>query len=133
MHIRRATDSEVKTPFDCYHYRIIYQTFHGMRDVLAALMRTRGTAILPFQYRRLDKAKRVVVEACPGSTLKRLGAPHQNYKQPTGGPLTAIRRRTRQRILAALETKIDIDDRQRRMIMRNGGGDALDAVIAALG
>jgi hypothetical protein len=26
LHIRRITDIEAKTPFDCYHYRIIYQT-----------------------------------------------------------------------------------------------------------
>src|SRR5262249_22388022 len=31
-HIRRLTDHEEKAPFDCYHYRIIYQTFYGMRD-----------------------------------------------------------------------------------------------------
>lgn len=24
MHIRRQTDTEARTPFDCYHYRIIY-------------------------------------------------------------------------------------------------------------
>ena len=33
MHIRRLTDTEQKAPFDPYHYRIIYQTFHGMRDL----------------------------------------------------------------------------------------------------
>jgi hypothetical protein len=26
LHIRRLTDVEAKAPFDCYHYRIIYQT-----------------------------------------------------------------------------------------------------------
>ena len=77
-HIRRLTDSEAKTPFDCYHYRIIYQTFHGMRDVLGPLRADPATAILPFQYRRLASARRVLVEACPSSTLKRLGLPHQN-------------------------------------------------------
>jgi hypothetical protein len=132
-HIRRATDTEAKTPFDCYHYRIIYQTFHGMRDVLDPLRRRRQTAILPFQYRRLASARRVLVEACPSSTLKRLGLPHQNYKQPEGGRLTRKRLRTRRAILAGLARQVALDDRQRRVIMRNGGGDALDAVIAALG
>src|SRR5205823_5434708 len=97
LHIRRLTDVEVKAPFDCYHYRIIYQTFYGMRDVLGSLLRHRGTAIVPFQYRRLAAACRVLVEACPASTLKRLGLPHQNYKQPQGGPLTPRRLRTRRR------------------------------------
>ncbi|HWE97994.1 MAG TPA: hypothetical protein VG269_28865 [Tepidisphaeraceae bacterium] len=132
-HIRRCTDHEAKTPFDCYHYRIIYQTFHGMRDVLSKLIGTKGTAILPFQYRRLPTAARVLVEACPGSTLKRMGLPHQNYKQAAGGPLTALRRRTRGAILEGLGAQIDIPPSLRRRMMRNPGGDALDAVIAAVG
>jgi hypothetical protein len=133
MHIRRATDTHAKAPFDCYHYRIIYQTFFGMRDVLLPLSTRPRTAILPFQYRKLTKADRVITESCPGSTLKRLGLPHQNYKQPTGGPLTRRRRHTRHAILAGLMEHIDIPPSLRRTIMRNPGGDALDAVIAAVG
>lgn len=132
-HIRRLTDIEARAPFDPYHYRIIYQTFYGMRDVLGPLRRRKHTAILPFQYRRLASARRVLVEACPASTLKRMGLPHQNYKQPEGGPLTHKRRRTRRVILEGLAAHVSISDPQRRAIMRNGGGDALDAVIAALG
>ena len=132
-HIRRATDHETKAPFDPYHYRIIYQTFHGMRDVLLPLTRVRETAILPFQYRRLTSARRVVVEACPASTLKRLGLPHQNYKQPAGGPLTRKRRRVRRAIIDGLAPLVEIGDAHRRRIMRDPGGDALDAVIAAVG
>jgi hypothetical protein len=133
IHIRRLTDVEARAPFDCYHYRIIYQTFYGMRDVLGPLARVRGTAILPFQYRRLAKARRVLVEACPASTLKILGLPHNNYKQPEGGPLTRKRLRNRRAILEGLANHVAIPDGQRRVIMRNGGGDALDAVIAAVG
>jgi hypothetical protein len=132
-HIRRLTDIEEKAPFDPYHYRIIYQTFYGMRDVLGPLRRRPQTAILPFQYRRLTNARRVLVEACPASTLKRLGLPHQNYKQPEGGPLTPKRRRTRRAILDGLARRVSLPDTDRRRIMRNGGGDALDAVLAALG
>ena len=133
MHIRRLTDREAKAPFDCYHYRIIYQTFYGMRDVLGRLHRHGRTAILPFQYRRLPAARRVLVEACPASTLKRLGLPHQNYKQPEGGPLTRKRLRSRRAILEGLAEHVALEDRHRRVVMRNGGADALDAVIAALG
>jgi hypothetical protein len=132
-HIRRLTDVEEKAPFDPYHYRIIYQTFYGMRDVLGVLRRRHHTAILPFHYRRLQTARRVVVEACPASTLKRLGLPHQNYKQPEGGPLTPKRRRTRRAILDGLTAHVLIGDAHRLRIMRNGGGDALDAVLAAVG
>jgi hypothetical protein len=132
-HIRRLTDIEERAPFDPYHYRIIYQTFYGMRDVLGPLRRRRETAILPFQYRRLAGARRVLVEACPASTLKRLGLPHQNYKQPEGGALTPKRLRTRRAILEGLGGYVVINDTDRRRIMRNGGGDALDAVLAAVG
>jgi hypothetical protein len=132
-HIRRLTDAEERAPFDCYHYRIIYQTFYGMRDVVGPLARRRDTAVLPFQYRRLAAARRALVEACPASTLKRLGLPHQNYKQPQGGPLTTKRRRTRRAILDGLEGIIEITAGHRLVMMRNGGGDALDAVIAAVG
>src|SRR5215831_6072225 len=107
-HVRRLTDSEERAPFDPYHYRIIYQTFFGMRDVLGPLRRRKRTAILPFHYRRLGAATRVLVEACPSSTLKRLGLPHCNYKQPQGGPLTARRRRTRRAILDALAGHVEI-------------------------
>ncbi|MFN2564815.1 MAG: DUF429 domain-containing protein [Gemmatimonadaceae bacterium] len=133
MHIRRETDHAAKAPFDPYHYRIIYQTFHAMRDVAAPLSRVGETAVLPFQYRRLPRAERVVVETCPSSTLKRLGLPHQNYKQPAGGALTPLRRRTRAAILRGLAPHVEIDLRHRRRIARDPGGDALDAVIAAVG
>jgi hypothetical protein len=133
MHIRRLTDHEAKTPYDCYHYRIIYQFFYGLRDVLGPLWRTRGTAVLPFQYRRLAGARRVVVEACPSSTLKRLGLPYQNYKQPAGGPLSRKRLRTRRAILDGISGRVLIDGRHRRTMMRNGGGDAMDALLAAIG
>lgn len=133
MHLRRTTDTEAKTPFDSYHYRIIYQTFHAMRDVARPLSETPGTAVLPFQYRKLRTARRVVVECCPGSVLKRVGVPHQNYKQPAGGPLTRKRLRTRHAILGWLGGEVTIGDRFRRVMMRNPGGDAMDAVIAAVG
>jgi hypothetical protein len=132
-HIRRLTDHEARAPFDAYHYRMIYLTFYGMRDVLDPLRRRRQTAILPFQYRRLGSARRVVVEACPASTLKRLGLPHQNYKQPAGGPLAPKRRRTRRAILDGLARQVEMEAGWRRVLMRNAGADALDAVLAAVG
>ncbi len=132
-HVRRLTDVEEKAPFDPYHYRIIYQTFHGLRDVLGPLRGDGATAILPFHYRRLPAARRVLVEACPASTLKRLGLPHQNYKQPEGGPLTRKRLRTRRAILDGLAGHVAFSERHRRMMMRDGGADALDAVLAAVG
>ena len=73
------------------------------------------------------------MEACPASTLKRLGLPHQNYKQPGAGPLTPERRKTRRVILAGLAGHVAIGRVRRAILMRDNGGDALDAVIAAVG
>lgn len=137
MHIRRVTDRESQTPFDCYHYRIIYQTFHGMRDILRHIHRAPETAVLPFQYSKLRKqsavVKRLVVEACPSSTLKRLGLPHRLYKQAGVKPPTAEKVAVRKTILAALERFAVISPSQRRIMLDNPGGDALDSVIAAIG
>ncbi|AWM35936.1 hypothetical protein GobsT_63290 [Gemmata obscuriglobus] len=133
LHCRRQSDVAAKAPFDAFHYRMIYQTFFGMRDVVRPLAATPGTAVLPFQYRKVPKAKRVVVECCPSSVLKRDGLPHQNYKHPKGGPLPRRCVATRHAILEGLARRVRIGDHFRRVIMRNPGGDALDAVIAAVG
>ena len=136
MHIRRSTDSETKTPFDCYHYRIIYQTFHGMRDVLARIAEQDATAVMPFEchsWQAKSPIRRVVVEACPSSTLKRWSLPHQNYKQPGNQPPDSVRRRTRRSIGKVLGSLVEISDHRRRVIMNNPGGDALDAVLAGVG
>ena len=95
--------------------------------------RARGTAVLPFDYDGLPGARRVIVEACPASTLKRLGLPHQNYKQTGTAPLTPERRKTRRVILAGLAEHVSIGRVRRQTLMRDNGGDALDAVIAAVG
>lgn len=142
MHLRRATDVETKTPFDCYHYRIIYQTFHGMRDVLGRISTDAETLVLPFDTpadargsERTDKGsvRRVVVEACPASTLKRWNAPHQRYKQSGGRSPTEDQRRTRRRILQPIARLVKLSRHRRKIMMDNPGGDAIDAVIAAIG
>ncbi|MEO1524840.1 MAG: DUF429 domain-containing protein [Planctomycetota bacterium] len=134
-HVRRTTDKETQTPFDCYHYRIIYQTFHGMRDVLAPIRNGDAVCVLPFQYEKLSgqKPDTVVVEACPSSTLKRLGLPHQNYKQSGNKPPEENHKRTRRAILKTLTRFVEISPHRRRIIMNNPGGDALDAVLAGVG
>src|SRR5262249_45625528 len=84
-------------------------------------------------YRRLPAARRVVVEACPASTLKRLGLPHHNYKQSEGGPLTRKRRRNRRAILAGLSAHVVLSEAQHRVAMRDPGGDARAATPPAVG
>jgi len=137
MHVRRTTDRETQTPFDCYHYRIIYQTYLGMREVLAPIARDMTTCVLPFQYRKMKQASRLVVEACPSSTLKRLRLPHRLYKQSAGKTPTPAQVVVRSMILNSLTSAktgfIDVSASFRRTMLHDPGGDALDAVIAAVG
>jgi hypothetical protein len=134
-HLRRQTDTESKTPFDCYHYRIICQTFHGMRDVLLPLrdggQADRQIAVLPFDPP--GRAKTLVVESCPGSTLRRLGLPHNRYKYTGRGPIPAKLKPNRTRLIDHLCKALEITEGDRRTLQRNPGGDAIDAVFAALG
>lgn len=132
-HIRRLTDVETRAPWDTYSYRIIYQTFYGMRDVLGALWGTEGTAILPFDYARLARSARVLVEACPSSTLRRLGLPHTGYKRAGAGALASSHRRARREILAGLASHVSVGRTRRRLVMLDPAGDALDALVAAVG
>lgn len=134
-HVRRATDRETQTPFDCYHYRIIYQTFHGMRDILGAVAGERSVCVLPFQYRKAMRQApaKILLEACPSSTLKRWGLPHRNYKQSGGRAPAEIHRRNRREILRWIDQYVSISSHRRRVIMNDPGGDALDAVLAGLG
>lgn len=131
-HVRRDTDRETKTPFDCYHYYIIYQTFYGMRDVLGPLGNDRSTVILPFQ-KITTRAKRVVAEICPSSTIKRLGLPHQNYKQNDTKPLADHRKAVRRTLMKGIRQEIELSASNRKKIADDGPGDALDAVVAAIG
>jgi hypothetical protein len=107
--------------------------FYGIRDVLDALSLDPATCIMPFQASKLDRARRVVVEACPGSTLRRLGLPFNRYKQSGSGPMDRKRRAVRESILDGLRAMIEVSEPDRKQILRNRGGDALDAVIAAVG
>ena len=104
-----------------------------MRDVLSVIADDQETAVLPFQHERINRAKRFVVEACPSSTLKRLGLPHQRYKQSGGKPPDAVHQKTRQAILSGIQPAVEISPYQRRVIMTDSGGDALDAVLAGMG
>lgn len=107
--IRRRTDVETSTPFDSYHYRIVYQTFHGMRDVLLPISKLPETAVLPFEYSRLASARRIVVESCPSSFLKRWNLPHSRYKQSGGKPPTGVHRANRLKILRGIDNLPKID------------------------
>lgn len=132
-HVRRRTDALARTPFDSYHYRIVHQTFVVMRDVCRPLLHDARTALLPFAYGRLPGAHRVVLETCPSSTLKRLGLPFRGYKDPGKASPSPEKVAVRRGILAAIEARARVPRALAERAMQDPGGDALDAMLAALG
>lgn len=69
--LMRATDDESKTPFSAYNLRLFRQTYFGIRDLLAPLVKEKLACILPMQ--QPSEGKPWIVEVCPASTLKKLG------------------------------------------------------------
>lgn len=123
--LRRLTDRDSATPFCVYNLRLYRQTYHGLRDVLAPLVRSGAACVLPMHRPTAGKAS--VVEICPASTLKR-----QKLYRPYKGK-RAEHRRARRNILTALEQRgLDLVGRAAwKAAVQDDGGDALDSMIAA--
>lgn len=127
--IRRKTDACARVPWCVYNIRLFRQTWNGIRHVLKPLVESdRGRAI-PMQSPAAGKP--LLAETCPASLLKREGIyrPYKKGRKPHDG------RAGREYILHELERRgmvRGLNQTLRRTILENGGGDALDAVIAAI-
>ena len=146
--LRRRTDDEAATPFSPYNLRIYKQTFHGMTSVLKPLRSRNEIAVLPFDRlpemadssgRRLPfhhaasgRAPHIyLMEVCPASVLKALEYPDKGYKR-------ADERSRRQRLELLQRLVRDglvrpVARQLRDRITDDANGDALDAVLAAVG
>ena len=122
--LRRATDREARTPFSSYNLRLYRQTWTGIVELLAPLVRA-GAVVVPMQPPRPGVPR--LLEVCPASTLKCAGL-YRPYKGRT-----AERRKARAEILAALVAAEDLEvpGEIGRRAIEDPGGDALDALIAA--
>jgi len=126
--IRRATDRAAKTPFNSYNLRIYRQTWWGIAHLLSPLLTSGQAIIRPYQPMPAQPHP-IVIEACPACSLKSIGF-YPAYKGRDGA-----HRRERK---AVLETLIDFGLLEpppsliRRTLLDNAGGDALDAVLAAV-
>lgn len=124
--IRRACDRESRVPFAAYNLRIYRQTYYGIRDVLAPLLRLGAAVILPMERPRPDRPW--VIETCPASTLKHAGL-YPSYKGR--GDAASVARRhianglVQRGLLAPLSRSL------RSLAIENHGGDALDCMVAA--
>ncbi|MFB6083127.1 MAG: DUF429 domain-containing protein [Halorientalis sp.] len=122
--LRRETDGPVGAlcPYGSHVWK---QTFFGIRDVLAPLARTDAVAVRPMQ----DAGDVSLCEVYPAATLASCDLPAAEYKD--GGQPARERRRT---IVEGLEAETPLAFAQgvRAELIDDAGGDALDAVVAAL-
>ena len=93
--LKRDTDREKRTPFSPYNIRIYRQTYFGIRDLLAPLVKERQACVLPMQSAQPDRAW--LLEICPASTLQQKDL-KQSYKGRSTHQYEA-----RARILEAIE------------------------------
>ena len=123
--LKRRTDRRTATPFCAYNLRLYRQTYWGIAAVLAPLVGNGRVAIVPMQ--RQPGASVTLAETCPASTLKRLDC-YRPYKGRD--PALTVSRRG---ILDRLRREgLRIGEALAACAVEDRGGDALDAVIAAM-
>lgn len=144
--LRRRTDREARAPFSPCSLRMYRQTFHGMVHVLRPLRRRPEVAVLPFDRlaATADDGERLpfnraaggqqphvyLMEVRPASLLRALELPASGYKGLGAGP--AAGRQAIFRHLTAAGLVRPTARALRRRIIEQPGGDALDAVLAAV-
>jgi hypothetical protein len=126
--IRRIADREAKTPFNSYNLRIYRQTWWGIAHLLNPLVISARASVRPFQPLPI-KSRPILIEACPACSLKSIGF-YPTYKGRSGA-----HRLERKAILSKLLDSGLLErptTATQRVLLDNVGGDALDAVIAAV-
>jgi hypothetical protein len=126
--LRRRTDRDEKTPFNSYNLRIHRQTWWGIVALLAPFVVSGAAVIRPYQPMP-RRPKPIVIEACPACAMKSIG-----FYPPYKGRETA-HRAARAAVLRKLIGDGYLARPSRAIVARildNAGGDALDAVIAAI-
>ncbi|MCF6159292.1 MAG: DUF429 domain-containing protein [wastewater metagenome] len=122
---KRITDKERKTPFSPYNLRLYRQTYFGILEILAPLVKNRTVCVLPMQ--KAWPQKTWLLEVCPASTLKQ-GDMYLCYKGHTKSHF-----RARISILKWVEEvyKVSLPKTIRSTVLEDPYGDALDSLIAA--
>ena len=125
--LKRVTDKVANTPFAAYNLRLYRQTYFGIARILAPLCGSGRAVAPPMQCLRSDVPW--LLEVCPASTLKRLklarsykGRTHQ-HKEARGIIVDALCER---------DLLVVPSSRHVAAMIEDSGGDALDAVVAAV-
>jgi len=123
---KRLTDRVARAPFAPTNLRIYRQTDSWLRDVLHPLAAADAIAIAPFERWREDRP--LLFEVCPSVSLRELGLPNRRYKGTDH-----LRRQCRRDILTGLtRLGLDLPSPLASRALHDPGGDALDAVVAAI-
>ena len=125
--LKRRTDTEARVPFSAYNLRLYRQTHAGISDVLLPLMNLGAASVIPMQAP--SRGKVLLAETCPASLLKRLDL-YTSYKG-RGGAL----RDARQTLVKSLVDNRLLNEPDKSLaekMIEDPGGDALDAVLAAI-
>lgn len=123
----RATEDEVGG-LSPYNRRLRAQTFYGIRDVLRPLVLTDAVRVAPMQP--LDANRPTLLEVYPAATLDRLDA--ETHRQGYKDGSEAARERRESNVAAIEAAGVEIPEGTRESLLENDGGDALDAVLAAV-
>lgn len=124
--LKRQTDIEARVPFSPYNLRVYRQTYYGIRDLLAPLVKAQQARVVPMHITGTERPG--ILETCPASYLKRLGlyAPYKGRVQQE--------REQREKILTEVipRNKLQFADESiRDLLITNQPGDALDSLLAA--
>lgn len=125
---KRYTDQVATTPWSPINLRIRWQTYHGISDVLAPLVAADAARVSPMQMPVAGRP--LMIEVCPASLLKRLSLPASKYKGRT--PAHREQRAVIVNGLIAMDLLAPPGESLHDRILSNTGGDALDAVLAAV-
>jgi hypothetical protein len=125
--LKRLCDVEAKVPFGAWNLRLYRQTWHGIAGLLQPLLAAEAISVPPVTPLHPDRAW--LVEICPASFLKRLRLyPSYKGRAPVAraARLEILQRLATERLLAPPSPDLE------RRLVDDIGGDALDAVIAAV-
>ena len=122
---KRLTDRECQTPFSPYNLRLYRQTYFGICEVLAPLVKNRSVCVLPMQ--KALPGRPWLLEVCPASTLK------QEHLYFSYKGRTKLHYSARARILEWIEDAcaMPLPGAVRMAVLSDYYGDALDSVVAA--
>ena len=125
--LKRVTDIAARVPFSAYNLRLYRQTHAGIAEVLLPLVESGAARIVPMQAPAPGKV--LIAETCPASLLKRLDL-YAPYKGRGGAMRDARQIKIKECQNNGLMTKTD--KLLSEKIIEDRGGDALDAVLAAI-